>query len=133
MILSYRPGARGRGFPSLPSPRPGRGYCDPLPGRLGELYAKEAQEDGNRKRSEAARAQHAISNPRVGEASGRSTVGDPPERGEKSSERAAREVGVSPGTVRQVAKVDATDRLERPLRTGFYLHGQRHARGDVTR
>ncbi len=69
--------------------------------RLAELYAKEAQADGNRKRAEAARER-----PRQPDGT-LATSGAPTvarlERGEHSTERAAREVGVSPTTMRQVA------------------------------
>jgi len=77
-------------------------------GQLAESYRVEAEERANRARSEAARGNDNAVKGRVAENSKAVTTDTLLPRPQKSTEKAAAELGVSDKTVRQVKKVDAT-------------------------
>jgi len=85
-----------------------------------DLLEEEAAERANRARAEAARGNDHAAKTRPAVNSPSVITDAPIPRQERSSERAARELGVSDKTIRQVKKVDATG--DRPLIEAMEQH-----------
>jgi DNA-binding CsgD family transcriptional regulator len=86
------------------------------------------REEANRARSEKAKAQHAVSNPRAGESSGRSSNEDRPKRDNRTVTELAKEAGVSRPTIERAMQLRRDD----PEKFEAALRGDKKPRKPVT-